>query len=239
MNPDLKKIDLTRIFFLDIETVSAAPDFDSLDDDWKELWTEKTQWQRKDQYSADAFYPIKAGIFAEFAKVVCVSIGFFERADGHPRQFRIRSIYSKDERELLLELQSLLMQHTQALCAHNGKEFDFPFLARRFMMHGLELPPALRLQGKKPWEVVHLDTLELWKFGDYKNFTSLNLIAKCLGIPSPKEDIKGSEVGRVYWQEDDLERNVRYCERDTVTVAQIMLRMTGRELLDPDEVRSL
>ena len=168
-----------------------------------------------------------------------MSIGFFERADGHPRQFRIRSICGKDERELLLELQTLLMQHTQALCAHNGKEFDFPFLARRFMMHGLELPPALRLQAKKPWEVVHLDTMELWKFGDYKNFTSLNLIAKCLGIPSPKEDIKGSEVGRVYWQEDDLERIVRYCERDTVTVAQIMLRMTGRELLDPDEVRSL
>ena len=236
MNQPLESLDLTEIFFLDIETVSAVANFQELDTEWQQLWEEKTRWQRKEDYSAEEFYPMRAGILAEFAKVVCVSIGFFERADGHPRKFRVTSIASKDEKEILVELSNVLAKHQYRLCAHNGKEFDFPFLARRYLIHGIELPEALNTQGKKPWEITHLDTMELWKFGDFKHFTSLKLLAKCLGIPSPKEDIDGSEVGRVFWEEDDLDRIVKYCERDTATVAQLLLRMTGRAILQPDEI---
>jgi uncharacterized protein YprB with RNaseH-like and TPR domain len=148
----------------------------------------------------------------------------------------VTSFYGKDEKQILEELSVPLSRHQYLLCAHNGKEFDFPFLARRYVINGLELPSPLNIQGKKPWEIQHLDTMELWKFGDYKHFTSLKLLSKCLGIPSPKEDIDGSQVGEVFWKDDDLERIARYCERDTVTVAQVLLRMSRRPILEEDEI---
>jgi DNA polymerase elongation subunit (family B) len=236
MSQSLEQIDLSQIFFLDIETVSQSASFNELDEEWQALWADKTRWQRKDEISAEEFYPQRAGILAEFAKVACVSIGFFERVDGHPRRFRVTSFYGKDEKQILEELSVPLSRHQYLLCAHNGKEFDFPFLARRYVINGLELPSPLNIQGKKPWEIQHLDTMELWKFGDYKHFTSLKLLSKCLGIPSPKEDIDGSQVGEVFWKDDDLERIARYCERDTVTVAQVLLRMSRRPILEEDEI---
>lgn len=235
----IDRIDLSQILFLDIETVSQRKSFLELDQEWQQLWEDKTKWQRGEEYSAEDYYEMRGGILAEFAKVVCVSLGFFERTDGHPRSFRLKSVAHREEAELLRELHEILNKKEFILCAHNGKEFDFPFLARRFIIHGMELPSVLDIQGKKPWEVQHLDTMELWKFGDRKNFTSLKLLAKCLGVPSPKDDIDGSEVGRVFWEEDDLERIVRYCERDTVALAQILLRMTRRSLLDDDEIKSV
>jgi len=209
-----------------------------LDPEWQKLWEDKTRWQRKDEFTPEEYYPQKAGILAEFGKVVCVSLGVFERAHGHGRVFRLKSVFGSNELELLQELAVILEKNPDyKLCAHNGKEFDFPYLCRRFLINGLDLPKVLDIQGKKPWEIHHLDTMELWKFGDGKHFTSLKLLAKVLGIPSPKDDIDGSQVGQVFWVENDLQRIADYCEKDTLTLAQILLKMRQEAILDETEIK--
>jgi hypothetical protein len=210
----IEKINLNHILFLDIETVPEAEHFHSLDDEMKALWENKTQYQRKDDCSPEEFYE-RAGIWAEFGKIVCVSVGYFV-VKGDVRNFRVTSFFG-DEKKILRDFNNLLNNHfNQAqhiLCGHNAKEF-----------------------GKKPWEIPHLDTLELWKFGDYKHFTSLKLMCKVLGIPSSKGDIDGSQVGHVYYVEKDIDRIVTYCEKDTIAVAQIFLRLRREDLLIEDEI---
>ncbi|MGB0357194.1 MAG: 3'-5' exonuclease [Flavobacteriaceae bacterium] len=229
---------LENILFLDIETVPEAISFRLLDAGTQELYTAKTAYKRKeDALSAEEYYP-RAGIWAEFGKIVCISVGFVTTTtDG--RQFRVHS-FSGEEAELLTAFQELLSTHFSTpqhrLCAHNGKEFDFPYIARRMLKHQLELPNVLQLMGKKPWEVPHLDTLELWKFGDYKHYTSLKLLAHFFGIPSPKDDMDGSDVARVYYEENDLARIVRYCEKDVVTLAQVFLKLTVQPQLKESEI---
>ena len=233
----LNKIKLENILFLDIETVPEVATFSELSPEKQELYALKTQYQRKDEITPEDFYE-RAGIWAEFGKIVCISIGYFVEQEGK-RNFRVKSL-SGDEKELLESFKTLLNNHfndaNNLLCAHNGKEFDFPYIARRMIINRIELPAKLNLFGKKPWEVAHLDTLELWKFGDYKHYTSLKLLANILGIPSPKEDIDGSDVARVYYEENDLDKIVKYCERDTVAVAQLLLRFNNLELLKDDEI---
>ena len=150
------------------------------------------------------------------------------------------SFYGEDEVQLLNDFADLLNSHFNVsghvLCAHNGKVFDFPYIARRMLIQGLQLPRMLNIAGKKPWEVPHLDTMELWKFGDFKNYTSLNLLAHVFGVPTPKGDIDGSQVGRVYWEEGDLDCIERYCKKDVVTVAQLTLKFRGEQLLEESEV---
>ena len=233
----LHKIDLTKILFLDIETVPEEEHFDQLSPYRKELWAQKSAYQRGDEESPEAFYG-SAGIWAEFGKIVCISVGYFV-AQAEERNFRIKTFFG-EEKKLLLEFKELLENHfnlrTHVLCAHNGKEFDFPYIARRMIIHNITLPVKLNLFGKKPWEVPHLDTLELWKFGDYKHYTSLKLLTSVLGIPSPKDNIDGSEIFRVYYEENDIERIVTYCQKDTIAVAQIILRLRGEALLEPNEI---
>lgn len=225
------------ILFLDIETVPQKQAFDELTDAEKELWVRKAEFLRKGELDTPATIYNRAGIYAEFGKIICISTGIIAEKDGQ-RNLRLKSFYGHDEKQLLEEFASLLNKHFSKphhqLCAHNGKEFDFPFIARRMLIHGIKLPVILNTSGKKPWEVQHLDTMELWRFGDYKNFTPLNLLAHVLGIPSPKEDIDGSMVWFVYWKENNLERIVSYCRRDVVTVARIYLRMQGESTI-PDE----
>ncbi len=236
----LKQLDLSEVLFLDIETVSGKPNFEDLSPEWQKLWDEKTRFQRGENKTAEDYYPERAGILAEFGKIVCVSMGYFDRAHGQGRRFLIKSFFGENENELLEEVCQVLHKKSQMrLCAHNGKEFDFPYLCRRLLINGLEIPGVLNLQGKKPWEVHHLDTMELWRFGDYKNFTSLKLLTQCLGIESSKNDIDGSEVGRVFWQENDLERIARYCAQDVKALAQILLKMRQESLLAADEVAFL
>ena len=236
----LHKLSLENILFLDIETVPEKSDYSQLDADKKILWEEKTQYQRKEDYTGEEFYD-RAGIWAEFGKIVCISVGYFSFKEDK-RNFRITS-FRGEEAKLLEEFSNLLDDHfskpQHLLCAHNGKEFDFPFIARRMLILGIPLPSKLNLFGKKPWEVPHLDTLELWKFGDYKHYTSLKLLTNVLGIPSPKNDISGSEVCRVYYKENDLERIVNYCEKDVIAIAQIMLRLRQENLLDEHEISSV
>ena len=240
MSSALHHLDLSSVLFLDIETVSGSASYDELDAEWQKLWEEKTRWQRKDEFTPEEYYPQRAGILAEFGKVVCVSLGVFERAHGQGRVFRLKSVYGSNELELLQELAHILNKNPDyRLCAHNGKEFDFPYMCRRYLINGLDLPKVLDIKGKKPWEIHHLDTMELWKFGDGKHFTSLKLMAKVLGIPSPKDDIDGSQVGSVFWKEGDLERIAHYCEKDTLTLAQILLRMRQEPILDESEIKKV
>ena len=236
----LKKIPLDSILFLDIETVPEFEDYEGLDPLKKELWEQKTQYQRKDDITASDFYE-RAGIWAEFGKIICISVGYFN-FKGTPRNFRVTSFYG-EEIKLLKEFKNLVNEHfskpKNLLCGHNGKEFDFPYIARRMVIHGIALPYKLDLFGKKPWEVPHLDTMELWKFGDYKHYTSLKLMANVLGIQSPKEDMDGSMVRSVYYQDKDLDRIIKYCELDVVTLAQIFLRLRNDPPLKDDEVKKI
>ena len=233
----INRINLENILFLDIETVPETEFFNELDDTKQLLWEHKSQYQRRDEFTAEEFYE-RAGIWAEFGKIVCISVGYFT-FQNDIRLFRTTSFFG-DEVKLLKEFKNLLNSHfnqtKHLLCAHNGKEFDFPYIARRMIINGMTLPNKLNLFGKKPWEVPHLDTLELWKFGDYKNYTSLKLLTNILGIPSPKDDIDGSEVYRVFYKEKEIDRIVTYCEKDTIAVAQILLRLRGDAILEDNEI---
>ncbi len=232
------KTKLTNVLFLDIETVPQKENWEDVSDASKELFSKKTAYQRKDEISSEDFYE-RAGIWAEFGKIICISVAYLTIKDNH-RNLRVTSFYGDDEKQILLDFKNLLETHFNKsyhlLCAHNGKEFDFPYIARRMIIHQVELPTKLNLFGKKPWEVPHLDTMELWKFGDYKHYTSLQLLTSVLGVPSPKSDIDGSEVARVYYKEKDLDRIVKYCEKDTIAVAQLLLRFNNENLIQDDEI---
>jgi uncharacterized protein YprB with RNaseH-like and TPR domain len=236
----IEKIILNNILFIDIETVPEEENFKVLDDDMKQLWEQKTHYQRREEYTPEDFYD-RAGIWAEFGKIICISAGYFVKK-GDIRNFRVTSFFG-DEKKILMDFSNLLDNHfnqaQHVLCGHNAKEFDIPFIARRMIINQIPIPNKLNLFGKKPWEIPHLDTLELWKFGDYKHFTSLKLMTKILGIPSPKGDIDGSQVAHVYYVEKDIDRIVTYCEKDVIAVAQIFLRMRREDLLIEDEIIQL
>lgn len=231
-----KRLD-EKIFFLDIETVSKYQSYDELTESEKKFWEAKSKYQRKNGETAEAFYG-HAAIWAEFGKIICISIGYIVNVEGK-RQFRITSLHG-EEKNILLSFKHIveptLTSKECILCAHNGKEFDFPYIARRMLINSITLPNTLELHGKKPWEVKHIDTMEMWRFGDYKNYTSLDLIANILGIPSPKETISGADINNVYYIEGDIDKIVSYCERDTLTVAQIYLKFLNQELLKENEI---
>lgn len=233
----LSRVNLEHILFLDIETVPEHAEHSELDEIQQQLWEQKTQYQRKDEYTPEEFYD-RAGIWAEFGKIICISVGYFVNK-GDSKSFRITSFHG-DEPTLLKEFSILLDTHFNRphhlLCAHNGKEFDFPYMARRMVINGIQIPNKLNLFGKKPWEVPHLDTMELWKFGDYKHYTSLKLLTNILKIPSPKDDIDGSQVKDVYYKEQNIDRIITYCEKDVIAIAQVFLRFRREALLTDDEI---
>lgn len=228
----LENIKISNILFLDVETAPIVYEYKNLEPEMKKLWDHKFRFQTTE--TAETLYK-KAGIFAEYAKVICISVGFF-----NDKTFRIKSFYGDDEKKLLKDFTDLLNKHynrkDHLLCAHNGKEFDFPFLCRRLLLNSIKLPKALNISGKKPWEINHLDTMELWKFGDYKNYTSLNLLAHIFQIPTPKDDIEGSDIARVYWEEKNMERIVTYCQKDVLTVARLLLRFMGETSIEDKNV---
>ena len=234
----LRNLDLTKILFLDIETVPEVQEYQQLSPVRQALWEQKTAYQRKEDQSPEVFYE-RAGIWAEFGKIICISVGFFDLTSPNERQFRIKS-FAGEEESILHQFKRLCDEHfylkSHLLCAHNGKEFDFPYIARRMVIHRIDLPKILNLFGKKPWEVQHLDTLQLWKFGDYKHYTSLALLAEIFGIPTPKDDIDGSDVARVYYQEKNLNRIVRYCEKDVLTLAQVFLTFLNKPQLEENQI---
>jgi len=195
---------------------------------------------REDDETPESIYD-KAGIYAEFGKIVCISIGIVHTIEGGKKEARFKSFYSHDEKELLKEFCDMLNNKFNSpswlMCAHNGKEFDFPFMARRILINGMRLPEILNMAGKKPWEILHIDTMQLWKFGDFKSFTSLELLTALFDIPTPKDDITGADVGRVYYEEDDLDRIAIYCEKDVLAIVQLMLRLQGKPLVEEENVK--
>jgi 3'-5' exonuclease len=231
---------LHTILFLDIETVSQYPSFEEVPEDWAALWSRKAENMLRDKPTAtpEELYG-RAAIYAEFGKIICISCGVLSGPPAE-RKLLLKSFYGDDEKDLLGQFYDLLhkwgSEGQKYLCAHNGKDFDFPYLCRRMIIHGMKLPSVLNLSGKKPWEIPHIDTMELWKFGEYKSFISLNLLAHSLGIPTPKDDIDGSQVGDVYWNQKDLARIVTYCQKDVATVAQVYLRMHGETLIRPENI---
>ncbi len=236
---DLK---LDKILFLDIETVPQTFDYESLDENSRHLWEEKFN-HIKARYPEGATpeysYLNGAGIFAEFGKIVCISAGFIFYKNGE-KNFRVKSFSGHDEKEILINFSLMLEQRFSGtgnnICGHNIKEFDVPYIARRMLVNGLSIPGMLRTAGKKPWEINFIDTLDLWKFGDYKHYTSLKLLTHIFGIPSPKDDIDGSRVAHVYYEENNIERIAFYCEKDVLATAQLLLKMCGEELIDTNKV---
>jgi uncharacterized protein YprB with RNaseH-like and TPR domain len=231
---------LNNILFLDIETVPQYPDYDALSSEWKELWGRKSAYLIRDKPSetSESVYN-NAGIYAEFGKIICISCGVISLVQEEKR-ILLKSFYGDDEKTLLQQFCDMLGKwgagNNKYLCAHNGKEFDFPYLCRRMIVHSLCVPTILDIGGKKRWEIQHLDTMELWKFGDYKNYASLNLLAHTLGIPTPKDDIDGSMVNEVYWRQHDLQRIVSYCQKDVITAAQVYLRLNSETPILPENI---
>ena len=230
---------LEHILFLDIETVPQYSSYDQCPDELKALWNRKAENLKKQENETASDIYNRAGIYAEFGKVVCISTGLIRIHEGVP-QFRLKSFFDNNEKILLEDFAKMLSKYfskpENKLCAHNGKEFDFPYTARRMIINGIQLPQILDISGRKPWEVNHLDTMELWKFGDFKSYTSLTLLAYALGIPSPKNDIDGSMVWDVYWNDNDLPRIVTYCEKDVVALVNVYLKMKGLNVIPENSI---
>lgn len=233
---------LQNILFLDIETVPQFPDYINMPEDWKELWGKKAEFlkRNREEETIESIYN-RAGIYAEFGKIICISCGVVQ-GNGETKKIVLKSFAGDNETILLHEFCEMLKKwcsgEQKFLCAHNGKEFDFPYLCRRMVINNISIPTILNTAGKKPWEVAHLDTMELWKFGDFKNYTSLNLLAHALSVPTPKDDIDGSMVADVYYKERNLDRIITYCQKDVLTVAQIYLRMQGEPLIKEDYIET-
>jgi len=228
------------ILFIDIETVSQTNDYDQLSDRLKTQWARKSSFLTKDkEKSVEDIYRDKAAIFAEFGKVITIGLGFFVKNEENEISLRLTSIANDDEKVLLQEFIEVLSKFDQdklQLCGHNGKEFDFPYLCRRILVNELKLPYSLDTSGKKPWEVNHIDTMEMWKFGDWKHYTSLDLLASIFGIASSKEGIDGSQVGKTYYEENDLDKIAQYCMRDVAVTAQLYLKLKSLASIKPENI---
>jgi len=237
----LDNIKVEDVLFLDIETVPGSSSYEMLDPVFQRLWEKKSKQFRSPEQEAGDVYE-RAGIYSEFGKIICISVGVFKEIN--PFIFRLKSFFGNDEKKLLSDFSGMLSKfckiHREAiLCAHNGKEFDYPYIARRMIINGMIIPEILDNAGKKPWDVKLLDTMDLWKFGDYKNYTSLDLLTSVLGIPTPKDDIDGSMVAGVYYVENDLERIVRYCEKDVLAIGQVLLRFMNMPKISDDKIESV
>lgn len=244
-----ESFDLYNVLFLDIETVPCVANFEEMEEELQELWAIKARTiLRKPQEELEfdeivETFQTRAGIYAEFGKIICISVGFLTRQpDSQEPLMRLKSYANHVEANLLEDFSELLQKHfgnpdKYAICGHNIKEFDIPYICRRIMVNQLPFPRMLDIAGKKPWETKHLlDTMEMWKFGDYKNYTSLRLLAAIFGFPSPKDDMDGSEVAGVYWEERDLDRIAAYCEKDVLATAQLYLKMRRLPILRENQV---
>lgn len=232
--------ELNQILFLDIETVACTDNYQALDERLKTQWSRKSSYLKRDDLQSDeGFFHERAGIYAEFGKIVCIAVGkIFEKENGL-LGLKTKVYANDDEKVLLEEFKSMLVKmdpSTVKLCAHNGKEFDFPYISRRMLVNGISLPDTLNLMGKKPWEVAHLDTMEMWKFGDYKHYTSLDLLASIFGIPTSKDGIDGSQVNEVYHKEKNLEKIKKYCVSDVIVMVQLYLRLRSMPILETENI---
>ncbi len=239
----LDNIHIPNILFFDIETVPMAPNFEKLSEKYQMLWKYKTdRFKPEEETDIDYFFK-KAGVYAEFGKIICISAGYFRRPKEEEDEmtFRVTSFYGDEEQTLLQQFFQVLTNYFNIpsrsfICGHNIREFDIPFLCRRAIIHQLPIPKLIDVHALKPWELPFIDTMRLWKFGDYKNFTSLDLLTTLLDIPSPKSDMQGSEVAKVYYEDNDIERIKDYCQRDVIALANVLLKFKNKDLLKPEQI---
>lgn len=239
----LDHVVLENLLVIDVETAPVEPKLESLPKAMQVAWESKASKHRKEDVAPQDYFFERAAIFAEFGRIVCISVGYFlkDNESTDKLNFRIKSFSGREERPILDGFMELL-NHPHfnkpeiGLAGHNIKEFDVPYICRRALVNGLTLPRILDISGRKPWETNFVDTMNLWKFGDYKNYTSLALLTSLFGLPTPKDDIDGSEVGAVFWHEDDVDRITRYCQKDVLAVAQLLLRFKGMPVLDNEDV---
>lgn len=238
----LDKVEFDKILFLDIETAPQVYNFDELDDAKKQLFLSKTRGiHQGDETRFEEAYDSRSSIFAEFGKIICISVGFVHVDSLGVRHIRLKSFYHDDEETLLRQFCKLLNENyntaSHILCGHNAKEFDFPYICRRLLINEIKLPKILNIAGKKPWEINHIDTMELWKFGDFKAYTSLPLLCNIFNVPTPKDDISGADVARVYYEENDLERIKIYCEKDVAALIQVFLKLKGDHIIEEENIK--
>ena len=236
----LKDLNIEEILFIDIETAPKAPEYSELNEKWQQLWEHKIRNHGNEKEPAEVLYD-RAGIYAEFGRIICISAGYVNKRNNE-LFFRVKSYYDDDEKLLLNNFFNALNSFSDAgkhrLCAHNGQEFDFPYISRRALVNNLALPKILDVSETRPREIKNklIDTLQLWKFGDYKHYTSLSLLCELFNIPSPKDDIDGSQVARIYWEEKNIIRIVRYCEKDTLAVANLLLKYKGNQIIPTENM---
>lgn len=235
---------IRNYLIIDIETASVFEDYRQMDERMQALWDKKAAYMHKqDEKTPGELYFDKGAIFAEFGKVICISAGVFTKEEDNSIGLRIKSFAFDTEKETLEAFKNLVEHKFDSkklrMVAHNGKEFDFPYLCRRMLVNNIEIPEALDIRGKKPWEIAHIDTMELWKFGDRKNFTSLDLLAAIFGIETSKDDIDGSQVNEVYYKENDLERISKYCQRDVMVTARVFLRLNEFQQINEENIKFL
>lgn len=234
-----------NLVIIDIETAPENGSFDQMTDEWKMLWQEKVNRTVPEGITPAEFYPMRAGVMAEFAKIICISIAYFNKETT--LGMRVKSFYGHDEKKLIQDFLATMnkiesINSKWSFAGHNIKEFDIPFICRRLIINRLKIPAFLDFQNMKPWETNIVDTFQYWRFGDYKNYTSLKLLAVAMGIPSPKDDIDGSMVGELYWSGDESEREVnlkrivQYCQKDVITTGNIILRFKNLPLVHPDDI---
>jgi 3'-5' exonuclease len=229
-------------FFIDIETVPAQSEFRLLDPEWQSLWIGKLSKTMPENFSPDETYQEKAGIMAEFGRIVCIGSGYFsEDKTTRKALFKVRAVAGEDEKALLTEWIGMVDKFHALFPAfrfvgHNIKEFDVPYICRRLMALGLPLPKYLQISGMKPWETNLVDTMHQWRFGDTRHYVSLNLLARVLGIPTPKDDIDGSQVQEVFYKDGDLSRIKKYCMKDVITTARVIQRFRGQPPVEEADI---
>jgi predicted PolB exonuclease-like 3'-5' exonuclease len=224
-----------KTLVIDIETVPCVKSWNTLPEAMQLHWLKKMEHLvLSDEEKQDAAFCFenRAGIYAEFGKVICIGLGLFTSNEKKPSKIRLKALYNHDEKALLAEFSNTLKAFQKinkdlVFCGHNIKEFDIPYLCRRFIIQGLQMPEMMQFGGLKPWQVPLEDTLHLWRFGDYKHYTSLDLLASALDVPSSKTEMDGSEVAERYWKEDQIKEIADYCLQDVYTTSLVYLKLKG------------
>jgi len=235
---------LRNILFLDIETVGCAPNYSELEERFKKEWDKKSRFLlNSDVMTAEELFNERAGIYSEFGKIITIGLGSFHYNEEKELCLRVKALNEHEEKQLLLDFKQLIEtkfdQRSLAFCAHNGREFDYPYITRRMLVNGIQLPLALNHAGKKPWQINHIDTMDLWKFGDRKSFTSLELLASLFNIDSSKSNIDGSMVNKIYYEEKDINKITDYCKQDIVVTAQVFLNLKGLSTVKSENIQIL
>lgn len=245
-----------QLGFVDTETIPGYKDFNDMPEELARMYERKFghELANNDPDKFDNFedhYRARAALYPEFGKIVCLVIGvIFVDDKDKQEKLKLKTLCGRHEDKLLAEAAPIIDKF-DSLVGHNSKEFDFPYLCKRFYVHGIQLPQILNIAGKKPWEVSLIDTMELWRFGSFKGSTSLELFAHCLGLPSPKQDMTGADVAKVYYEMFDhmkdgelpfeaesaaIQKIGKYCQGDVVTLANCYRKLKYQSVIASENV---